>query len=973
MRHPKQPLPSRLQRGGLRLGLVAAAALLSACLGSGDDAAEAPVALSGQVVDGPLQGAVVCLDLNDNGQCDSGEPQSITDADGRYRLDVAAGEAGLHAIVAMAPPGAIDKETGAAIGTALLLKAPPSGTPGAQSVFVSPLSTVVADTAALNGISVAEAAASVQAQLGLAASPLSDFTASGADAGLGQAARAVGRLMLDTARLAADASVPAAAAATLVREAVTRQLPVLATALAAVPAEASAAERSQAAAVAVTEALNLSPGTVAVVAATLAKPAGTSDAAGPFVSVRRFSYTDAANYSYQIFTGDSSKTDSTGAWVAHEPRASMVAGEAIAYSRNQLYWTGSAWNRCDNGYAVVSTVAATGTRPQKSLYCGASRTESWPVWEDIGGQTLRAVITRMRAFPLRDTVGSTTDNSGLPVKWGPDPALLPADAVFPAGARYSHRSATSDLGGTDRIELAVKPTVRWPDGVFRQATTLEHYSGMGGDLAGAVTISSSNTAYLDDEPPGVQTDDTLEAFKRWRIAVDVAGLKARFYRCDLRKSDQVSINCVAMGDGTLSIATQGGLRLLRVAGGYPPALKQRVSRQRFWVEHVGTVFRGTTDLQRSYHDQRLNAVAWDALRSALGLSAHTEPQAPAEPGVFETLRNFSFTDARNYNWRRFTGDQRVRDADGYYEAVEQRKTVANGLDQAFARHRAYWTGSTWFDCPNDGPVVRVQAAAPFRSVYCGAYVDERVGDQPISLGGRLMSEVVNEIRSYASTDGAYSYAGWGPVVSRVPALASTRFPAGAELTYRGYLPLTLPEAIATDPASDRVRIAPSATSSLAFADWPLAGTLEAVIAAYPGSLKGSVLNGNTTLFVWSTTETPADPAHTNRVEIRVAFDAEGAKARFTRNNRLVSNGQSTNYSTLLDTTYSVETMGGVRLLKFAAMPEGFESSFRFARRYAERDGAVWYAFKDSAGTTPNWSIRLNGTASQALRTALGIE
>lgn len=966
--------PPRVQRSGLALSLVASAALLAACMGGGDEPPAAPVALSGVVADGPLKGATVCLDQNDNGACDAGEPQSTTDADGRYRFDVPAEQAGSHGIVAQVPAEAIDKDTGQAIGAALVLKAPASGSAGAQSVVVSPLTTVVAELAAGRGISVAEATSVVQAQLALAVSPMTDFTASGADPALGHAARAVGQVMVGTARMAAAAGVAPAETAQLVRSAASLQLPVVAAALAGMPADATSAQRSDAAAKAVAEAMNLNETTVATVAQTLARPSGSSDAAGPFVSVRRFTYTDANNYSYQIFTGDSSKTDASGAWLANEPRANVVNGEAIPFSRNQLYWTGKDWNNCDNGYAVVTTVAGTATAPQKSVYCGGLKTESKTTWENIEGQTLRAVVTRMRAFPLRDTVGSTTDDSGLPVHWGPDPALLPADAKFPAGAKYVWRSATGDVGNTDRIELAaLKPSVRWPDGVFRQATTLEQFSSLGGDLAGAATISTSNTTYLDDERPGPQPDATLERFKRWRAAFDVAALKTRFYRCDVRKTDQASINCQAMGDGTLAIATQGGIRLLRVVSGYPAVLKQTQSRQRFWAQHVGTVFRGFTDLERSYHDQRLNGPAWEALRTALNIPAPTEPQAPVSSGPFDTLRNFTFTDALNYSWRRFTGDSSVLDSEGYYTANEQRRTLVNGVEQPFVRNRAYWTGSAWLDCADSGPVNRVQAAAPFRSVYCGGFVDERIGSENLSLGGRLMSDVVNEIRGYGSTDGGSGYAGWGPRVASFPALSTTRFPAGAVMQYRGYQAKETPETLSTDAVNDRIRIAPGPTSTEPFASWPLAATLEQLIAGYPGSLKGTVVNGNTTLFVWSFTEAPSDPAYTNRVEIRVAFDTDGSKARFTRNNRLVSNGFSTNYVTLLDTTYSIETVGGVRLLKFAAMPEGFEVTHGFARRYAERNGAVWQAWKNRVNPDPDWSIRLNGTASQALRTALGIE
>ena len=264
------------------------------------------------------------------------------------------------------------------------------------------------------------------------------------------------------------------------------------------------------------------------------------------------------------------------------------------------------------------------------------------------------------------------------------------------------------------------------------------------------------------------------------------------------------------------------------------------------------------------------------------------------------------------------------DGDGNFVANETRKTVSAGVDQPFVRNRSYLVNNAWYDCPDSGPVNIVQATAPNRSVYCKGYVDERALQRPLSLGGRLMSDVVNDIRSYGSLDGNVSYSGWGPRPASFPQLAATRFPAGA--------------------------------------------TME-----YPGTLLGSsTINGNVALFVGSYTETPSDAAYTSTVEIRVAFDANGNKARFTRNNRSVSTGFTTNYSTLMDTTYTIESVGGVRLLKFAAMPDGFEDRLLFARRFAERNGAVWYAFKDMPPAL-SWSIRLNGPASDALRSALGIQ
>ena len=167
--------------------LFATTTLLAAC-GGGSDAASPPpppppppasVSITGKAVDGALQGATACYDLNDNKACDTAEPTSAaTDASGNFTIaNVLESESGKHRVIVNVPATAIDADTGAAVGKAFTLIAPSTGTTGAQSVFVSPLTTLVQRQMDATAQTRAEATAFVQTQLNLSVSPLADFTA----------------------------------------------------------------------------------------------------------------------------------------------------------------------------------------------------------------------------------------------------------------------------------------------------------------------------------------------------------------------------------------------------------------------------------------------------------------------------------------------------------------------------------------------------------------------------------------------------------------------------------------------------------------------------------------------------------------------------------------------------------------------------------------------------------------------------
>jgi hypothetical protein len=125
---------------GLALGLLLAVSLIGCGGGGGGggDAASGGAALSGKVIDGPISGATVCLDVNSNNACDTGEPTVITDATGNYTLPRYSGSLdGLH-ILSIVPVGAIDLDTNTAVTDAYVMLAPAS-----HPSFVTPLTTLV--------------------------------------------------------------------------------------------------------------------------------------------------------------------------------------------------------------------------------------------------------------------------------------------------------------------------------------------------------------------------------------------------------------------------------------------------------------------------------------------------------------------------------------------------------------------------------------------------------------------------------------------------------------------------------------------------------------------------------------------------------------------------------------------------------------------------------------------------------------
>lgn len=175
-----------IQPSKLAFALASAAMLTVAGCGGDSDSSSGgggvpPVATTASVsateIDGAIENATVCLDTHLNGSCDSGEPSGRTNAAGSVTLEVPLADVGKYPLIAVVGTDATDADTGP-VTTANTLKAPAD-----QALVLSPLTTLVQAYLDSTGGRSADAAAAVQAQLGLGTSAFADFTQDASDGG----------------------------------------------------------------------------------------------------------------------------------------------------------------------------------------------------------------------------------------------------------------------------------------------------------------------------------------------------------------------------------------------------------------------------------------------------------------------------------------------------------------------------------------------------------------------------------------------------------------------------------------------------------------------------------------------------------------------------------------------------------------------------------------------------------------------
>jgi trimeric autotransporter adhesin len=958
----------------LAIAALSGSLFLAACGGgggggSGNDAT-GPVVLSGVVADGLIQGAQVCYDLNDNGRCDSGEPiSSNTGANGAYTLSVPAAEAGKHAVIAIVPVGAVDADTGT-VTVAYTLKAPANSNTTAP-LFVSPITTIVQEVMQASGSTNPAAAVElVKQQLGMTISPLDNFIelrATSSDAvRAGSIAQVITALKQEVGATAAAANVSPDQTQALLSVVVVNNLSALANSVASSTGSFTTTAANLAASQGITSATVATQAQIATTIISASTETSTVTTPTAFVTLRDFRYTSSTNWNYRAFTGtDVAQPD--GFKRANDVR---VNSTAFPYVRNLSYYneTTGSWYACpSDGFEATVYKDATATTPGESSYCNSYRDSSRRSTEDISGQSITAVITRVR-------------NSGLDgySTWASDPALVGnQSAVFPAGSQLRYhvntRLATpivQDLASKVRVNRNTTATSfeKWPF-----AATLDEMVQYYPGNYNAATPNGGNTDGIGQFPDGSYQVAGMQAVKNYRVmyqAVTATSGNASIWQCRRNATPNTNTNCTVgssqLMTTTYTIETLGDARVLKFAT-LPAELLALRKSSRVYVERGGAVFYGFKDILSTDTTVRLNTTAWNAMRAEFPtVTAHTNPVAPVAAEFGSWLRDMrSGTNASGsptFSLRAFNSQVNSSQTGG--TSTEVRLNFVGGVPQAYSRNTMYLIGGVWKSsddadnqCPSDGIGISLFTLNPRGGTFCN-YSTDSATSFDVDLTGKAVSTTIADMRLYGNFDFGRDYSNYGPNVPansidpQDVAFNAAIFPAGSKLRFQvGQTISSVPQLFTTSQVFN-------GTASFA--------NLAAMRASFSGNYNSGTATGGTTLgvYTYQSYSTPA-AGTTGQKRLRVAFDTTGNGMRW-----FICDQSSTTFFTTgcvpaLDSTWSVTTEGGKNVLRFAATPLGMDAQRNGRTLLIEHNSSVYFGNEDVLNNK-TYSQRLNKEATNAI-------
>ena len=668
-------MKNKLKR--LTLGLASASLLtLYGCGGGSSASGAAQVDVPITVIDGLIEKATVCLDKNNNGACDAGEPSGTTGPDGKVTLKVDAADVGKFPVISIVEAGvAIDADTGP-VTTSFTMKAPAD-----KTTVITPLTTLVHSHMEINpGTTSTTAADAIKAQTGITVSLFEDFTKGATDAH--KTAANMARMVVVTTQEQSKAVIGAVddeglaltkvALDKAIQKRLAELLPQMVTLLndpgvqAAIKAAQtkidSATGDAKKAAQAEKDAAIQAKALAAVVANGLTKDSVADIVvnSAPVASfgLRTLEFTDPLNYfaKFSVSTAAQATPDASGNVRYTDQRYRNEAGALTTWSaqsgperQSALHFNGTAWVNCPLNFENTSSGRDANGKSSYNWCGGRATGESTRVTVDIAGKSMLEVFKTARIESngkLNLAIGDNSD-AVLESKLG--------SATFPAGSKlfkqtstdlttaYSQRSGTDDIlkvetstpcanVSTEAIATNLEAMISKFDGknaCVGTKRTVQTNSGPidSGDRNegwGATVVSLGNIGTA----PANFTDNTATSFyttnTRLRAAFG-ANNATTYYSCKERYNGSTR-NCDVIGTGTYAIATMGDARVLTF--GNLPTLINGVTSKRVYVERGGKVFSGDKDDRLTYPGIGLNMPATKALLAVLNVPLVIDPTAP---------------------------------------------------------------------------------------------------------------------------------------------------------------------------------------------------------------------------------------------------------------------------------------------------------------------------------------------------------
>ena len=606
-----------------------------------------------RVIDGPIQGAVVCVDKNLNGVCEASEPQATTDANGRASFLIDAADNCKYPLLAVVGLSAIDSVNGS-IKTAYTLLAPAD-----ESDFITPLSTLVAQHAITTGLPTSVAIEAIQS-LASVIKPLGDpaaFTAQ--DAALARLvvvtsqvlsttlSPAIGQVALDGSIITSDA------VGQIVRSQLLRMLPSM---VSAVQGLTAGSEIDAAAARVVADSGLSAASAIALAGATNVQNAlaGKTPAYLPerTSNIADLRFTDLSNYVVRFLTATLAQAapDVDDNVYLSDRKIASVAGNIAKWGgvqtagplrSNDVFWNQSSWAQCPiDGVFSMGTWGLNGSfwyNACRFYEFGAGRNATI----DVAGKSMATVMQQLAAAGY----------SNLSVA---NPTQALGSAVFPANATVSLRTvapiakAIAYYPGTmSRVSEPASPCSSPAAGTASKSLTsmIAAYPGTVCGASGQDSFVYGGATYTDaGTAPNVPTASVLIGrigsapigagsaagyySGNTQIRVTFAGAASTavsFLLCKERFSDGAPRDCSTIGTGSFSIDALGDARVMSF--NRLPSLTIPLSYNTILVERSGAVYAGYQSKIWVSQQATLNNAATAAMATQLAIAVE-DPDLP---------------------------------------------------------------------------------------------------------------------------------------------------------------------------------------------------------------------------------------------------------------------------------------------------------------------------------------------------------